>query len=143
MTPTELIAAAERLQRHLPALILWLDKEQSSGRWKSESREVQEDLQACKQIVANYLATVRADDDEPVTVEWVDAETNLDNSGHTYQRRYEIVSSIRLIAEACPGGFKPCELWIGGGDSFTRRSVTRGQVRSLLRALGIEVSNHA
>lgn len=140
MTPQDLIAAAERQQHFTwPPGCCQCDAEVGYAPCEACFEESQIQL-----LARHVLATVRADDGEPVTVEWVDAETGLGNRSQSpYQRNYEIVPTIRLIAEACPGGFNPCELWIGAGDSFTRRSVTRGQVRSLLRALGRDVSNHA
>lgn len=93
-------------------------------------------------IVVQYiLATVHEDDDEPVTVEWFDPLSTTGNQSTTrYLRIYEIIPSVRLVAEAKAGGFHPCELWIGSEAAFTRRKVTRGQVRRLLSALGIEVT---
>lgn len=82
------------------------------------------------------LANVHADDDEPVTVEWCD-EIGLSNSSQSpYQRRYVIFHSLRLVAEACPGWFRECQLWVGSGVEFRKNEhTTRGQVRHLIAAL--------
>lgn len=88
--------------------------------------------------VDHILATVHADDDEPVTVDDCD-ELGLGNSSTSpYQRRYELAPGIRIIAQACPGGFNLCELWIGGGSDFRQfKSIRKGQFRHLLAGLGM------
>lgn len=90
-------------------------------------------------VCNHILATVRPDDDEPVTVEWVDAETPLVNrSASPYQRNYLIRGGLRLVASAKPGGFEPCVLWCGSANEFYEIGTpTRGEVRALLRGLRV------
>ena len=90
-------------------------------------------------LAQHILATVRQDDEDPVTVD--DCEKlGLPNSSRSpYQRRYELAPGIRIIAQACPGGFNLCELWIGGGNDFRQfKSIRKGQLRHLLAGLGME-----
>lgn len=99
------------------------------------------DLAPDVRSIAHYiLATVREDDDEPVTVEWIDAETPLENrSVSPYHRNYLLRGSIRLVAEACEGGFRPCVLWCGSGSEFSEiPNPTRGEIRAMIRGIRIK-----
>lgn len=88
-------------------------------------------------LLANaYLAEHPADDDEPVIVDWMDATAPDLGVCHQTHKSYRLAPSIRLVAQPFVGGWLPCELWIGGGDSLTSRKVTRRDVRQLLRSLG-------
>lgn len=94
-------------------------------------------------IAEHILSAVRPDDGEPVTVEWVDAETPLVNrSTSPYSRNYLIRGGVRLVASAKPGGFKPCVLWCGSANEFCEIGTpTRGDVRSLLRGLRVPTND--
>lgn len=91
-------------------------------------------------MARHILATVRADDEFPATVEWCDSTSLPLSDTGPYQRRYELTGGVRLVAEACPGGFKPCTLFTGSGDGFRSRDINRRQVRDLCRVLGVPLS---
>lgn len=99
------------------------------------------DCKAAWTLAAWAVEHLPMDDDETlVTVECMDSLGFNSDSGSPYQRRYEIVPSIRVVAEACEGGFDKCQLWIGGGTSFTSiEKLTRGQLRALCRGLGLSI----
>lgn len=125
MSAKELIEAAKRLR-------------ECHGDWRyieGNSTFHEDVIASCDHI----LATVREDDDEPVTREWVDAETPLVNrSTSPYSRNYLIRGGVRLVASAKPGGFEPCVLWCGSGNEFYEIGTpTRGEVRSMLRGLRV------
>lgn len=93
--------------------------------------------------LADYaLSTVREDDDELVTWEWCEA-VGLSDSSITFrsQKRYEICRSVRIVFNACVGGWAPAELWVGGGEVHVVKNPTRGQVRRLCEALGIDLKD--
>ena len=122
MTPEQLRAAAEDVIQATTGSDprMWLDHEKA---------------ECCAKHI---LATVNANDAEPVTVDDCE-ELGLPNSSISpYQRRYELAPGIRVVAEACPGGFNVCELWIGSGNRIKEfKSISKGQLRHLLAGLGM------
>lgn len=135
-TPADLLAAAEEvLSSHDPACDhIWNAYRQCQ--WcHRDRRDIYVD-----QLARHILATVHPDDDEPVTVEKCN-DLGLENLSHSpYHRHYRIGPGIRLVAQACAGGFNPCELWMSGGQDFTTiKSPKMKQVRQLLSALKVEV----
>ena len=93
-------------------------------------------------MATHILSTIRQDDNEPVTVEWVDAETPLVNrSASPYSRNYLLRGGVRLVASAKPGGFDPCVLWCGSANEFCELgNPTRGDIRALLRGLRVPLN---
>ena len=133
-TPADLLSAAkEVLSSHDPACDhIWNAHRQCQ--WcHRDRRDIYVD-----QLARHILATVHTDDDEPVTVEWLDAIDMPCESIGTCHRLYSFTGGLRLAAEACPGGFKPCVLWMGFGDQFREiKHPSRGQLRHLLAGLGM------
>lgn len=134
MTPTELIAAAERIKNRV-------------------ARPGDVD-----RLVVHVLATVRADDAELADRPWFIERLGWlpDGKGQDFGG---VATRIREVGETESYGTEPAmqvlfeagSLWLEtygiAGETLCLLELimkpTRGQVRLLLRALGIEVSNHA
>lgn len=92
--------------------------------------------------LATYiLATVRDDDDEPVTAEWLHSLFWDSNSAWWY------LDKTRQKVVICEHG-KPADVWVASKpfalsdvdqDSLLCEVTSRGQFRSLCRGLGIEL----
>jgi hypothetical protein len=76
-----------------------------------------------------------ADDDEPVTVEWCLGHfSNTSMSEH--MQRFEIAPLVRIIFEACVGGWSKPELRIGSQSHMRRVSIiNRRHVLQLVELL--------
>lgn len=133
MTPTELLAAAE-----LYATV----QDDLSPLW--DSANLPEIVRAMSEHI---LATVAADDDEGVTVEWLSSIGGQDH-GLYISFLIDFPSPIDLRfsqADDDADGWE-ASLWQGNADDpnghddcvAIPNKKTRGQVRSLLRALGAE-----
>lgn len=77
------------------------------------------------------------DDARLVDEEWLRSMGFHDDSMSRDQRRYEIISGVRIVSNACAGGWEPFLLWAGTGVCHEKKNVTRGDVRRLLAALGV------
>ena len=78
------------------------------------------------------------DDDDPVTIKWCERHW-YDSATSRGFKRYEICTSIRIVFNACVGGWEQAELWIGGGsDMKILKDIKIWRIRQLCRALGIE-----
>lgn len=112
MTPTELLAAAEWAKAKADEL--------------AESR-YDEDARRLLAMAEHILATVAADDGEPVTAEWLRSECGFYGDGAV--THLWITHSFRLYF--FDKITRPSVMWTGGD----RHLHTRGRVRDLLRAL--------
>lgn len=76
-----------------------------------------------------------ADDDEPVTAEWCNSQFE-DTSMSTNMRRFEIAPSVRIIFEACVGGWSKPMLWIGAQSNIRMAEIAnRRHIRQLVELL--------
>ncbi len=88
-------------------------------------------------VAGQFLAEHPADDDVPVTVEWLNKLDNADGTGMGMLRvRLMEDRTIRLMSPC----LKPNEGIEGLGDWIASRQATRGDVRRLCKSLGIEVT---
>ena len=128
----ELQAACERLPAHEE----W---KKNGGQppygWGTRPMQIERDRQ---EVALAYLREHPTDDAEPVTVDWM-RSNGRDNEGcFESEWQHSIAPMICVISRACAGGWEPCKLWLGGVQGRLQE-VTRGDVRRLCSALGIEL----
>ena len=85
-----------------------------------------------------YLAEYPADDGQLAMPQWMEEIGLGESSFGRTERRFEIVSGVRIIFFACEG--PKCwrsELWVGSKVTVLKEDLTRGDVRRLCKALGV------
>lgn len=74
----------------------------------------------------------------PVSREWLH-ELGFFNDSHSMGLlRFEIAPGIRVVAEACVGGWAPFQIWTGSGKCHEKNNATRGDVLAILKALDLK-----
>lgn len=112
------------------------------NRWRAQSyRNTLNRIQDMNKLACAYLAEHPADEDEPVTSEWIRsvAAVYWEAGKESYWPGHELRFSEKIGDN--PGGFY---IWNEGPHSHSQKPSympikTRGQVRLLCRALGIEL----
>ncbi len=100
-------------------------------------REGGDDILRAYHDIASRLRDDIAERSLPVPVDYVDSLGLRNVSMSPYQRNYPLCGGVRLVAQACPGGFNDCKLWTGSRDEFLEKKITRGQLLDLLSGLGV------
>lgn len=86
-----------------------------------------------------WLADHPADEDEPATPTWMEDDLGIgDSFNFRMEKRYELCNGVRVMFFACEGPrLWRSELWVG--NKSLRKDLSRGDVRRLLAALGIDL----
>lgn len=95
---------------------------------------------AAERIAKVWLAENQTDDGELIKPEWLEELGFGDSFNFTYEKRYELCDGVRVMFFACQAPKRwRSELWVG--KKITPTELTRGQVRRLCKALGVEAVN--